>query len=108
MDLYYTSIGRGSPLNLGIAIAPSGRIRDIDVKALQKFKQQVDREFEENLISKAKLSANDTRGNIETATTYFNVEPNTAPNITLVNYTSLVNETDWINEINVYSECELL
>ncbi len=63
MDLYYTSIGRGSPLNLGIAIAPSGRIRDIDVKALQKFKQQVDREFEENLINKAKLSANDTRGN---------------------------------------------
>jgi alpha-L-fucosidase len=63
MDLYYTSIGRGSPLNLGIAIAPSGRIQDSDVKALLKFKNQRDREFSDNLIARATLSASNTREN---------------------------------------------
>ncbi|TKG91509.1 alpha-L-fucosidase [Puteibacter caeruleilacunae] len=62
MDLYYTSIGRGSPLNLGIAIAPSGLIREADANALLKFKEQVDREFSNNLISAAKLTASNTRG----------------------------------------------
>ncbi len=63
MDLYYTSIGRGSPLNLGLAIAPSGRISDADAKALHKFKKQVDREFEDNLITKAKVKTSNKRGN---------------------------------------------
>lgn len=63
MDLNYTSIGRGSPLNLGIAIAPSGRIQESDVKALFKFKNQRDREFSDNLISRATLSASNTREN---------------------------------------------
>ncbi len=63
MDLYYTSIGRGSPLDLGLAIAPTGEIRDIDAKALLKFKQQVDREFRDNLITRAKLSSSEYRGN---------------------------------------------
>ena len=62
MDLYYTSIGRGSPLNLGLAIAPSGQIRDLDEKALLKFHKQVKREFEVNLIEKAKVTASDYRG----------------------------------------------
>jgi alpha-L-fucosidase len=63
MDLYYTSIGRGSTLNLGIAIAPSGRIQESDLKALLKFKNQRDREFSDNLISRATLSASNTREN---------------------------------------------
>jgi alpha-L-fucosidase len=63
MDLYYTSIGRGSPLNLGIAIAPSGRIQESDVKALLKFKNQRDREFSDNLMARATLSASNTREN---------------------------------------------
>lgn len=62
MDLYYTSIGRGSPLNLGLAIAPSGLIRDVDARALLKFKKQIDREFSENLIEEARLRASNTRG----------------------------------------------
>ena len=62
MDLYYTSIGRGSPLNLGLAIAPSGQIRDLDEKALLKFNEQVKREFEVNLIEKTKVTASDYRG----------------------------------------------
>lgn len=62
MDLYYTSIGRGSPLNLGLAIAPSGQIRDLDEKVLLKFHKQVKREFEVNLIEKAKVTASDYRG----------------------------------------------
>ncbi len=63
MDLYYTSVGRGSPLNLGIAIAPSGKIRDVDARNLLKFKEQRDREFRVNLIEKANISVSDTRGN---------------------------------------------
>jgi len=63
MDLYYTSTGRGSPLNLGIAIAPSGRIQDSDVNALLKFKNQLDREFNDNLIARATLLASNTREN---------------------------------------------
>ena len=62
MELYYTSIGRGSPLNLGIAIAPSGQIRDIDKKALLKFKKQVDREFSVNLVKNATIKSSDHRG----------------------------------------------
>lgn len=61
MDLYYTSIGRGSPLNLGLAIAPTGKIRDIDAQALLNFKKQVDREFAENLVLEANIQASDYR-----------------------------------------------
>lgn len=63
MDLYYTSIGRGSPLDLGLAIAPNGQIRDIDAQALLKFREHVKREFKENLIKDAKVSASNYRGN---------------------------------------------
>ncbi|MEN8228773.1 MAG: alpha-L-fucosidase [Bacteroidota bacterium] len=62
MELYYTSIGRGSPLNLGLAIAPNGEIRDIDVQALMRFKQQVDLEFRDNLVDRAKLTSSEYRG----------------------------------------------
>ncbi|NQU51865.1 MAG: discoidin domain-containing protein, partial [Bacteroidetes bacterium] len=62
MELYYTSVGRGSPLNLGLAIAPSGQIRDIDAQALLKFRKQVMREFENNLIENATVSASNYRG----------------------------------------------
>lgn len=63
MDLYYTSIGRGSPLNLGLAIGPSGQVRDIDAKALLRFKEQMEQEFLDNKATIAKVSASDYRGN---------------------------------------------
>lgn len=63
MDLYYTSIGRGSPLNLGLAIAPTGQIRKVDAQALLNFRQQVNREFADNLVENADISASDSRGN---------------------------------------------
>lgn len=63
MDLYYTSIGRGSPLDLGLAIAPTGEIREMDVKALLKFKRQVDLEFQNNLIKGAKMTSSECRKN---------------------------------------------
>ena len=63
MELYYTSVGRGSPLNLGLAIGPTGKIRNIDAKALLKFKKQVQLEFENNLIKNAIVSASNYRGN---------------------------------------------
>ncbi len=62
MDVYYTSIGRGATLNLGLAISPSGEIRDADVQALKKFRQILDREFRDNLLEQAKLTASEVRG----------------------------------------------
>ena len=61
MDLYYTSVGRGSPLNLGLAIAPTGRVSDNDAQALLKFGEQVKREFAINLVENAQISASDYR-----------------------------------------------
>jgi alpha-L-fucosidase len=62
MDLYYTSIGRGSPLNLGIAISPEGRIRDEDARALIRFREQVEREFANNLVKNTMMTVSDYRG----------------------------------------------
>ncbi len=62
MELYYTSVGRGSPLNLGIAIAPTGKISEQDTKTLLSFRQQLLREFETNLIKNSKLTTSNKRG----------------------------------------------
>lgn len=62
MDLYYTSVGRGSPLNLGLAISPDGLIREADRRALLKFGEQVKREYENNLLARAKLTVDNDRG----------------------------------------------
>jgi len=63
MDLYYTSIGRGSPLNLGLAITPEGRVSKADSLALISFRKQVDFEFETNLLKNAEVTATNVRGN---------------------------------------------
>jgi len=62
VDLYYTSIGRGTTLDLGLAIAPSGKIREEDKNALLNFKKQMDLEFAVNLAKSATVSATDFRG----------------------------------------------
>ena len=62
MDLYYTSVGRGSPLNLGLAIAPSGLVREADRRALLKFGEQVKREFANNLLQQIEIKADNERG----------------------------------------------
>ena len=63
MELYYTSIGRGSPLNLGLAIAPDGQLREVDVEALRSFKKQLELEFSDNKVATATITASDYRGN---------------------------------------------
>jgi len=65
MDLYYTSIGRGSPLNLGLAINPEGKVSKADSLALINFRTQVNLEFETNLATNAKVTASNIRGNSE-------------------------------------------
>jgi alpha-L-fucosidase len=62
MDLYYTSIGRGSPLDLGLAIAPSGQIRAVDAQVLARFNAQLKLEFDVDLIQNAIITASDYRG----------------------------------------------
>ncbi|GGW48347.1 hypothetical protein GCM10007383_35570 [Arenibacter certesii] len=61
VELYYTSIGRGSPLDLGLAIAPSGQIREEDKNALLNFKKRMDLEFAVNLVENARITASDYR-----------------------------------------------
>ncbi len=65
VDLYYTSIGRGSTLDLGLAIAPTGEISGMDKNALLNFKRHMDREFEVDLAKKAKITATNYRGSAQ-------------------------------------------
>lgn len=61
VDMYYTSIGRGAGLNLGIAINPSGLIGEKDKNVLLSFKKHMDREFNHNLVENAKIKASNNR-----------------------------------------------
>lgn len=61
VDLYYTSIGRGAALNLGLPIAPSGLIGEADKKVLINFKKHIEREFAENLVANVSIKATDSR-----------------------------------------------
>ena len=62
MELYYTTIGRGSPLNMGIAVDQHGQIRELDRNALWRFREQIEREFAVNFVRSAELCADDVRG----------------------------------------------
>ncbi|SFG16187.1 alpha-L-fucosidase [Pontibacter chinhatensis] len=64
-DIYLTSVGRGSTLLLNVPPDKRGLIHEQDVKALQEWRQMLDREFKTNLAAKAKVKADSYRGNAE-------------------------------------------
>ncbi len=61
-DIYLTSVGRGSVLLLNMPPDRRGLIHENDVESLKGFRQLLDKTFANNLISKAKINASNTRG----------------------------------------------
>jgi len=62
LDVYYATVGRGATFNLGIAIAPDGRITPADERAMLALRAPLDREFAEDLAAGATVVADNVRG----------------------------------------------
>lgn len=65
-DIYLKSVGRGSVLLLNVPPDRRGLFHENDVKALQGFKQLIDKEFKTNLATDAKVTVSSARGNANT------------------------------------------
>jgi alpha-L-fucosidase len=61
-EIYLKSVGRGSVLLLNVPPDRRGLFHENDVKALQGFRQLLDKEFKTNLAEKAKVSVSSFRG----------------------------------------------
>ncbi len=62
LDIYLTSVGRGSTLLLNVPPDKTGRINQRDVDALSGFRKLLDETFADNLARGANLSASEYRG----------------------------------------------
>jgi alpha-L-fucosidase len=62
VNIYYSSVGRGACLDLGLAPDRRGRIAEPDVGALREMRRLLDATFTTNLAAKAKLTASNIRG----------------------------------------------
>ena len=56
-ELYFTSIGRGAALNLGLPPMPSGRLHPTDIESLRKFGKWQEETFTSNLAGAASVTA---------------------------------------------------
>ena len=63
VDLYYSSVGRGSSLLLNLAPDRRGQIADADVNSLREFRRILDATFGEDYAQGARVTASNTRGN---------------------------------------------
>jgi alpha-L-fucosidase len=63
VDLYYSSVGHGACLCLGIPLDKRGLINQKDVAALDGMHKWLNATFATNLIASAKLQASNVRGN---------------------------------------------
>lgn len=64
VDIYFSSVGRGSNLLLNVPPDRRGLIHENDIKALKELRKYLDACFKNNLSHKAVVSASNTRGNI--------------------------------------------
>lgn len=62
-EIYLTSVGRGSTLLLNVPPDRRGLFHENDVKALEGFRELLNREFANNLALEAKVTASSFRGN---------------------------------------------
>ncbi len=65
-DIDLTSVGRGSTLLLNVPPDRNGVLHENDVKALEGFREILDREFKTNLAKNAKIAVSSFRGNNKT------------------------------------------
>ena len=63
VEIYLTSVGRGSTLLLNIPPDRRGLIHENDVRALKEWRAMLDKTFKTNLAADAKVKASRTRGN---------------------------------------------
>ncbi|WP_258392497.1 glycosyl hydrolase family 95 catalytic domain-containing protein [Dolosigranulum pigrum] len=61
MDIYFKSVGRGTPLLLNIPPNREGRFADTDVKRLYEFKETLDAMYAKNLAAEATVEVDSTR-----------------------------------------------
>lgn len=62
-NIYFTSVGLGSPLLLNVPTTPEGLIDERDVESLRGFREILDNTFSRNLADGATAEATATRGN---------------------------------------------
>ena len=63
VDIYFNSVGKGTTLNLNIPPDRRGKINENDVKVLTDFKNYLNKAYEKNILTGAKVSASEFRGN---------------------------------------------
>ncbi len=63
LEIYLTSVGRGSVLLLNVPPDQRGLFNENDIKSLQGFKKLLDNEFKVNLAKNATAKASSRRGN---------------------------------------------
>lgn len=62
LDIYYKSVGRNASLLLNLPVDTRGLVHEKDVEQLMKLKNQLDKDFAENLTTKADAQASSTAG----------------------------------------------
>ncbi|MEO7990682.1 MAG: alpha-L-fucosidase [Chryseolinea sp.] len=62
LDIYLTSVGRGSTLLLNVPPDKRGLFHENDIRALKGFRTLIDREFKTNLAAAANVTASSFRG----------------------------------------------
>lgn len=65
-ELYFSSVGLGSPLLLNVPPNQEGLLDSKDVESLKGFREILDNTFDEDLSENASISASEVRGNAET------------------------------------------
>ena len=63
VKIYYQSIGRNASLLLNLPVDDRGLIHENDIEQLMALKQQLDKDFENNLTNNVSIKANQVRGN---------------------------------------------
>ena len=63
MDIYFKSVGRGTPLLLNIPPNQDGKFADADVARLKEFRQTLDQLYSVNYAAGALVEADSTRRN---------------------------------------------
>jgi len=63
MDIYFKSVGRGTPLLLNIPPNPDGKFADADVARLKEFRQTLDQLYSVDYAAGALVEADSTRRN---------------------------------------------
>jgi alpha-L-fucosidase len=62
LDIYYKSIGQNSALLINFPVDRRGLIHEKDAEQIIKLSEKIQEDFADNLITKSKLTASNTRG----------------------------------------------